>query len=120
MLSGYREIAPHHPVKQILKTPEVFDHASRHCRGDPKLAAVLVHRELEFLPLGVSELGRKSCRKSRGILPRRFIALVPIPEQAEGEQGRGIPGPASGLGPWVGARVAPLRCPILRPGRLWL
>ena len=25
-------------------------------------------------------------------------------------------GPHSGLGTWIGARVAPLRCPILRPG----
>ena len=39
---------------------------------------VLVQREVEFLPFGVSELGRASCRKSRGILPRRFIALLPI------------------------------------------
>ena len=28
------------------------------------------------------------------------------------------PGPHSGLGTWAGARVAPLRCPILRPGKI--
>ena len=27
-------------------------------------------------------------------------------------------GPHSGLGTWAGARVAPLRCPILRPGEI--
>jgi YD repeat-containing protein len=76
---------------------------------------VLVHRELEFLPIDVSELGRASCPGSRGIVPRRFIALMPKPERVEGERGRARPGPRSGLGPWDGARVAPLRCPILRP-----
>jgi hypothetical protein len=60
---------------------------------------VLVQRELEFVPLGVSELGKASCQKSRGIMPRRFIAFVPIPEQVKGEQGQGVPGPGSGLGP---------------------
>ena len=100
----------------VFPTPhDTDDHAFRAGRS-----FVLVHRELEFLLLGVSELGRASCRESRGILPRRFIALVPIPEQVEGERGRGAPGPGSGLGPWVGARVAPQQSPILRPGRFWL
>ncbi len=41
---------------------------------------VLVRRELEFSPIGVSEWVRASCHTNRGILPRRFIALAPIPK----------------------------------------
>jgi len=83
---------------------------------------LLVHRELELLPLGVSELGKASCRESRGIVPRRFSALVPIPKggRSGGRGSEAANRPPFGLGPWVGARVAPLRCPILRPGRYWL
>ena len=60
-------------------------------------------------------------RMSR-LLPRRFFALVPIPElqfaKAEREPGRAATlGLGSGLGPWVGARGAPQQSPILRPGR---
>jgi hypothetical protein len=44
-------------------------------------SVVLVHRELEFWPIGVSELVRASCQTGRGILPRRFIAWVPIPKR---------------------------------------
>ena len=79
---------------------------------------VLIQRKLECWRVGVSELGRASCRGSRGILPRRFIALVPIPMR--GVKDRAASCRPIGLGPWVGARVAPLRCPILRPGRIWL
>ncbi len=56
-------------------------------------------------------------------MPRRFIALVAILERVEGEQGQGVPGPGSDLGTWVGARVAPQRCPASgrqRRGRLAL
>ena len=49
---------------------------------------------------------------------------MPIPEQRLdqlrnlGEQGRALrPGLRSGLGPWIGARVAPQQSPILRPGQ---
>lgn len=52
-----------------------------------RVGCVLVHRELEFLPLGVSESGRTSCQNNRGILPRRFSAWMPIPEPLKGEQG---------------------------------
>jgi REP element-mobilizing transposase RayT len=85
-------------------------------------AFVLVHRELEFLLLGISEWGRTSCRKSRGIVPRRFIALMPIPKggRSGGRSVRAASRPPFGLGPWVGARVAPLRCPVFRPGHWWL
>ena len=56
------------------------------------------------------------------LLPRRFFASVPIPELGVTEIGTGArPAPTlglgSGLGPWVGARVAPQQSPILRPGR---
>ncbi len=70
---------------------------------------VLVHRELEFLPLGVSEFQAAPCRGRRGILPRRFTALVPIPKGGmSGGRSRGVANrPPFGLDPWVGARVAP-------------
>ena len=47
---------------------------------------------------------------------------IPVPRQAQfsnvGEQGRAKrPGLGSGLGPWIGARVAPQQSPILRPGQ---
>ena len=50
--------------------------------------------------------------------------FVPIPEPRL-EQFRGVgskaghwqPGLGSGLGPWIGARVAPQESPILRPGQ---
>jgi hypothetical protein len=71
---------------------------------------VLVQRELELWPLGVSELYRTSYRKSRGIVPRRFIALLPIPEREEREEGRVDPRPW--LPSWpLGRRSA---CPSLR------
>ena len=61
---------------------------------------------------------------ARGIVPRRFGALVPIPERRSrpasqrGERGQALtPGLGSGLGPWIGARVAPQQSPILRPGQ---
>src|SRR5690606_35007953 len=41
---------------------------------------VLVQRELEFQLLGVSEWVRASCQSNRGVVPRRFIALAPIPK----------------------------------------
>ena len=49
---------------------------------------------------------------------------MPIPEPRL-EQFRGVgskaghwqPGLGSGLGPWIGARVAPQESPILRPGQ---
>jgi hypothetical protein len=52
-----------------------------------------------------------------GILPRRFIAFVPIPEQqVKGEQDQAASVAGAGLGSWGGVRDAPLRCPILCPG----
>jgi len=81
---------------------------------------VLVHRELEFLGVGVSGLWCGFLPVSRSILPRRFIAFVPISKRKVGgillEEYR----PPFDLGPRVGARVAPLRCPILRPDHLRL
>jgi hypothetical protein len=50
---------------------------------------------------------------NRGVVPRRFIAFVPISER---ERSGGLAVPLWDLG----ARVAPLRCPILRPGQRWL
>ena len=62
---------------------------------------------------------RTSCPTCRGIVPRRFIALWPSPECAGKERDRAAKlGPHSGLGTWAGARVAPLRCPILRPSEI--
>ena len=46
---------------------------------------VLVHRQLEFRGTRVSEIVRASCHSDRGIVPRRFSALVPIPK-VEGRQ----------------------------------
>jgi hypothetical protein len=43
--------------------------------------ALLVHLDLESWPLGVCELLR-----CRGFPPRRFFALMPIPEQEEGNK----------------------------------
>ncbi len=43
-------------------------------------AAVLVHRELENRPVGISEWWDASCGQCGGIVPPRFYALAPIPE----------------------------------------
>jgi len=58
-----------------------------------------------------------SCGGSRGILPRRFYALVPIPKGAGRSAGGAVGShrPLFGLGPWVGAPVAPQQSRILRP-----
>jgi hypothetical protein len=64
---------------------------------------------------GVSPEGA-SCGDSRGILPRRFYALVPIPKAGRSAGGAvGSHRPLFGLGPWVGAPVAPQQSRILRP-----
>jgi hypothetical protein len=88
----------------------------RSISGAPR---VLVHRELEFLPVGVSELSRTSCRRCRGFVPRRFCALMLILERVgKNREGRdGMPSPGSSLSPWSGAPVAPQQSRILRPGR---
>jgi hypothetical protein len=52
---------------------------------------VLVHREMEFRPIGVTDLCTASSPGSRGIVPRRLVALVPIPEPLSGS-GPGRPG----------------------------
>ena len=44
--------------------------------------------------------------------PLRFIAGG----QSRNRKGTEISAPSSGLGPWDGARVAPQRCPVFRPG----
>jgi hypothetical protein len=44
--------------------------------GLTKAGGVLVHRELEFRPVGVSEWKKASCQSESGILPDRFFALV--------------------------------------------
>ncbi len=77
---------------------------------------VLVHRELEYRPVVVSEWRRASCQESRGFVPRRFIAVVPIPKRRRAGGSVLNHRPLFGLGPRDGARVAPLRCPVLRPG----
>ncbi len=68
------------------------------------------------------ESRRRIVRSSRGIVPRRFCALVPIPKGA-GRSAGGAVGhrPLFGLGPWVGAPVAPPQSRILRPvlPQLW-
>ena len=52
-------------------------------------------------------------------LPGRLFALWPIPEWTGKERDRAAKlGPHSGLGTWGGTRVAPLRCPILRPSEI--
>jgi hypothetical protein len=71
---------------------------------------VLVQRELEFRLVAVSELRGTSCRGLRGVVPRRFFALMPNTKQ-ERERGNTARCPDSGLGLWIGARVASLRCP---------
>jgi hypothetical protein len=77
----------------------------------PGEAPVLVHRELEFVPVG-RDRGKRCdilSTTDRGIMPRGFVAIVPIPEHwskhsGREERGRAItPGPRSGLGPWDGA-----------------
>ena len=80
---------------------------------DPN-GAVLVHRELESGVLFVRDESRHRAEGSCGILPQRFIALVPIPKGSRGGAVRGNR-PSFGLGPWDGARVGPHRSPILRP-----
>ena len=47
--------------------------------------SVSVHRKLEFRGPRVSESVRASCHSDRGIVPRRFSLLVPIPK-LEGRQ----------------------------------
>jgi len=55
--------------------------------------------------------------RSRGILPRKFIACWPNPEWLQKETDEACQlGPHSGFGTWNSARVALLRCPVLRPG----
>ena len=50
--------------------------------------------------------------------PPGFIALVPIPRLSRAQRnGVSCRTPRLGLGPRVGARVASLHCPVLRPGR---
>ena len=58
----------------------------------------------------------------RGIVPRRFIACVPIPKDKPtgGPSENAASRPSFSLGPWGGARVAPQQSPILRPGHLEL
>jgi hypothetical protein len=86
LLSGFRQATarPHrtkddwaHEVAQLLdaryaNTPRitlVCDNLNTH--------TVLVHREMEFPPVGATT----SCPGCRGIVPRRFVASVPIPER---------------------------------------
>ncbi len=60
-----------------------------------------------------SGLRKASCRDSRGIVPRRFVALVPIPERKESGPGlRQALAPVLAPGPALGV----LQGPILRPG----
>jgi hypothetical protein len=55
------------------------------------------------------------------LLPRRFFALVPIPELQLRHRNGARPScntrPGLPTRPWVGARSAPQQSPILRPGR---
>ena len=44
------------------------------------ISTILIHRQLEFHGPRVGESARASCHSDRGIVPRRFIALVPIPK----------------------------------------
>ena len=57
-----------------------------------------------------------------GLCPRpRDLSLCPNPEAGElgdNETGRPLRTPRLGLGPWIGARVASQRCPILRQVKL--
>ena len=68
-----------------------------------RLWPVLVHREMEFCPIGVSECGTTSYLRRRGIVPRRFVASVPISERSllnVRVQSRALSlGSGSGLGP---------------------
>ncbi len=80
---------------------------------------VLVQRELEFLPVGVSEGSEPpvpdfaaSCRE--GLTLGCQSRSLPGRERARDQT---FPtGPGSGLGPWGDARGAPQQSPILRPG----
>jgi hypothetical protein len=73
--------------------------------------------KVELRRVSVSEGKKTSCRRVRGVLPRRFFALGPIPEGGpDGPFRTSERDPASGLGAWDGAQVAPLQSLILRPG----
>lgn len=52
----------------------------------------------------------------------KVYRLVPIPKgkRMGGYPRNGANRPSFGLGPWVGARVAPQQSPILRPGHFRL
>gem|GEM_PF-2763444 len=55
--------------------------------------------------------------RSRGVLPRKFCAFWPKPQGLQKETNRVYQvGPHSGFATWNSARVALLRCPVLRPG----
>src|SRR5260370_25621904 len=79
---------------------------------------VLVHRELEFLPVGASEGTERpvtdfaaSCREGLSL----SCQSRSIPNRERARDRTLPPGPGSGLGPWVGARGPPQQSPILRP-----
>ena len=118
-------------VARIIQVVQAFSSAKPRirCVKFPILviqSLVLVHRELEFVPVGViEERGVTSCRQPIGASCRDGLSrscqsrsISPV-FQAEEERGRAIaPGPLSSLGPWDGTRGAPQQSPILRPGRL--
>lgn len=55
-----------------------------------------------------------SCHPGRGL---EALKLGSSSGNSEGDIDRGgAQAPPSGIGPWLGARVAPQHCPILRPG----
>ena len=78
-------------------------------------------KDVDF-PAGKDDLVQAASRS--GAAPDVVKALrgIPAEQYANREEvARSVRvDPDSDLGPWDGARVATLRCPILRPGRIWL
>lgn len=102
----------------------IFESSKRYIRDQFRKDqyAVLVQREVEFRPGGVSELGWTSCR-DEGVVPGRFFALVLKWMDVQGDRTGGESGSAFHSNPWVGAPVAGTarrvvqQSRILRPGQ---
>lgn len=67
-----------------------------------------------------SNVSVRQCKEglSHSCHPGRGLQLIPHAGLTKsGVKPGGDESPPSGIGPWLGARVAPQHCPILRPGQ---